>query len=128
MREIRSLVLVDSEPKGAPLTIYERTVATAAPFKHGGKNEGWRKVVSDIKTPKDLTLRVGHYHVVIEAFRDFKRSDTQINLSPGHVYTFKANLSQGEFLSFLRVKSNVENAKVYLDDPPPHKSCLLYTS
>jgi hypothetical protein len=122
LAEVRSLVLVESEPAGAPLSIYERLVATAAPFRPDGDNSGWRQIVTGERTPKDLSLKVGHYHVVIEPFQDYKRSETDINLSPGHVYTFKANLSQGEFMGFLRVKSNVEGAKVYLDDPPPHKT------
>lgn len=122
LAEVRSLVLVESQPVGAPLSIYERVVATAAPFRHDGDNPGWKKIVTGERTPKDLSLKVGYYHVVIEPFQDFKRSETDINLAAGHVYTFKANLSQGEFMAFLRVKSNVEGAKVYLDDPPPHKS------
>jgi len=42
MAGIRSLVLVESDPVGAPLVIYERLVATAAPFDSKGKNPGWR--------------------------------------------------------------------------------------
>ncbi len=122
LSQMRSLVFVESEPPGAPLTIHERVVATAKPFKVGGKNDGWRKVVSRAKTPRDLSLPVGHYHVMIEAFQDYKTSATNMNLAPGHVYTFRANLSQGEFLAFLKVKSKVEGARIYVDDPPPHKS------
>jgi hypothetical protein len=121
LNEVRSLVFVESDPPGAPIEIHERVVATAAAFRPGATNPGWRRIVSGEKTPKDLSLKVGHYHVVIEAFQDYKRSATDINLAPGHVYTFKANLSQGEFLAFLRIRSNVEGAKVYLDDPPPHR-------
>ena len=116
LNEIRSLVLVESEPAGAPIEIHERIVPTAAEFKIGSANEGWRKVVSSSETPKYVSLKVGRYHVIIDAFQDYKRSQTDINLAPGQVYIFKANLSQGEFLGYLRVKSNVEGAKVYLDD------------
>ncbi|MBM4375947.1 MAG: PEGA domain-containing protein [Deltaproteobacteria bacterium] len=117
LNEIRSLVLVESEPLGAPIEIYERIVPTAPEFKPGKANDGWRKVVSNAQTPKYLPLKVGRYHVVIDAFQDYKRSETAINLAPGQVYIFKANLSQGEFLGYLRVKSNVEGAKIFLDDP-----------
>jgi tetratricopeptide (TPR) repeat protein len=117
LNEIRSLVLVESEPLGAPIEIYERIVPTAPEFKAGKANDGWRIVVSNAQTPKYLPLKVGRYHVVIDAFQDYKRSETDINLAPGQVYIFKANLSQGEFLGYLRVKSNVEGAKVFLDDP-----------
>ena len=118
LNEIRSLVLVESEPAGAPIEIYERIVATAPEYKSTNKNnDGWRKVVSSSQTPKYVSLKVGRYHVVIDAFQDYKRSETDINLAPGQVYIFKANLSQGEFLGYLRVKSNVEGAKIFLDDP-----------
>ncbi len=117
---MRSLVLIESEPPGAPLAIYERTFPTAAPWKADG-SPGWKKILTGIKTPQDISLNIGHYHVVIEPFQDFHRSETDINLAPGHVYTFKANLSQGAFLGFLKVKSPVEGARVYIDDPPPHK-------
>jgi hypothetical protein len=121
MAEVRSLVFIESEPAGAPLTIYERTNPTAPAFSATGANTGWRKIMEGIQTPKDLSLKVGHYHVVIEGFADYKRSETDISLAPGHVYTFKANLSQGEFLGFLKVVSPVEGAAIYVDDPPPHK-------
>jgi tetratricopeptide (TPR) repeat protein len=124
--QIRSLVLVESEPAGAPLTIFERIVPTAAPFNLGGNNPGWREIISHSQTPKDLSLAVGYYHVVIEKFQDYNPSETDINLAPGHVYTFKANLSQGEFLGALLLKTNVEKAKVFVDDPPPHKSAPLF--
>jgi hypothetical protein len=124
--EIRSLVLVESEPAGAPISIYERVVPTAAAFNANGDNPGWREIVKDAATPKDLSLKVGHYHIVIDKFQDYNRSETDINLAPGHVYTFKANLSQGAFLGALLLKTNVEHAKVFVDDPPPHKSAPLF--
>lgn len=124
--QIRSLVLIESDPKGAPLSIYERLVPTASAFNLGGKNPGWRQIIKDTHTPKDLSLAVGYYHVVIEKFQDYNPSETDINLAPGHVYTFKANLSQGAFLGQLLLKTNVEHAKVFVDDPPPHKSAPLF--
>lgn len=124
--QIRSLVIIESEPAGAPLTIYERIVPTASPFSLGGKNPGWREIITNAQTPKDLSLKVGYYHVVIEKFQDYNPSETDINLAPGHVYTFKANLSQGEFLGQLLLKTNVETAKVYVDDPPPHESAPIF--
>jgi tetratricopeptide (TPR) repeat protein len=125
LAEVRSLVFVDTEPPGAPLSIYERTSASeqAFPANAGGDAPaGWRRIVSGVSTPHDLSLRVGDYHVVIEPFQDFKRSETDIRLASGHVYIFKANLSQGSFLGFVDVKSPVEGARIYLDDPPPHKN------
>ena len=116
--EIRSQVVVESDPPGAPLSVYLRKAGAAA-FVNGGSNPGWQKVLTGEKTPHDISLAAGEYHIVLEAFRDLKRSETDLELRPGRVYTFKANLSQGAFLGFLRVTSPVEGARIHVDDPPP---------
>lgn len=116
--EIRSQVVVESEPPGAPLSVYLRKAGAAA-FVTGAANPGWQKVVTGEKTPHDISLAAGEYHIVLEAFRDLKRSETDLELRPGRVYNFKANLSQGAFLGFLRVTSPVEGARIHVDDPPP---------
>jgi hypothetical protein len=119
-RSFRSQVVVRSEPSEAPLTVWARK-SGEAPFVPGQANPGWEKVVSGVKTPHDLSLGAGVYHIVIDAFKDYKRSETTLELLPGRVYEFKANLSQGEFMGFLRVLSAASGARVHLDDPPPHK-------
>jgi PEGA domain-containing protein len=116
--EIRSQVVVESDPPGAPLTVYLRKPG-ASPFAAGAANPGWQKVVENQKTPHDVSLAAGDYHIVLDAFRDLKRSETDLELKPGRVYNFKANLSQGAFLGFLRVTSPVEGARIHVDDPPP---------
>jgi tetratricopeptide (TPR) repeat protein len=116
--QMRSLVLIESEPPGAPVSIWAAAPG-AGHFKESDPK--WTRIATNIKTPHDLSLAIGRYHVVIDAFKDYRRSETDINLAPGHVYSFKANLSQGQFLAFLKVSSKVEGAKIYLDDPPPHK-------
>jgi hypothetical protein len=126
VQEIRSLVFVQTEPPGAPFSVWERLVPTASSFKVGGENAGWKQIITDARTPKDLSLKVGHYHVVIDKFRDYNRSETDISLAPGHVYTFKASLSQGQFLGTLFLRTNVERAKVFIDDPPPHKGAPVF--
>jgi hypothetical protein len=73
--------------------------------------------VGSAASPTDVTLDVGRYHVVVEKFQDFNVSETDIDVLPGHVHHFKANLSQGAFMAFLRVSSNVRDASVHLDDP-----------
>jgi hypothetical protein len=96
--------------------LYRRQADDAVPFVAERKdNPGWELVV-ERTTPADLTLAVGHYHVVVDEFREFNRSETDIDVSPGHVHQFKANLSQGAFLGFLRVSSGAKNARIYLDD------------
>jgi hypothetical protein len=111
---MKSLVVVETEPEGAPLKFYLRESGTA-PFQAGRQNPGWKEIATR-NAPADLTLEVGTYHLVVEKFRDFNRSETAIEVKPGHVYHFKANLSQGAFMAFLRVAANVRGAYVYLDD------------
>ena len=119
---MKSLVVVQTEPEGAPLRLYRRLEDTAAPFVAERKeNPGW-ELVAERTTPSDLTLAVGRYHVVIDEFREFNRSETDIDVSPGHVHQFKANLSQGAFLGFLRVSTNAKNARIFLDDDGTRES------
>jgi hypothetical protein len=119
-RSFRSEVIVVSDPPEAPLSVYARRQG-AAPFLAGKPNPGWERIVSSVKTPHDLSLAAGAYHIVIDAFKDYKRSETDLELLPGRLYEFKANLSQGEFMGFLRVLTPAPGAFVYLDDPPPHR-------
>ncbi|HVY31169.1 MAG TPA: PEGA domain-containing protein [Polyangiaceae bacterium] len=112
---MRSLVVVETEPSDAPLKFFARTDDNAPAFKLGGANQGWKEIAT-ARAPANLTLAVGKYHVVVEKFRDFNESHADIDVSPGHVYQFKANLSQGEFMAFLRVSANVKGAYVWLDD------------
>ncbi|HEY8943260.1 MAG TPA: PEGA domain-containing protein [Polyangiaceae bacterium] len=112
---MKSLVVIETEPAGAPLKVFVRVDASAQPFRLGTANAGWQEVVST-RSPASLTLEVGRYHVLVEKFRDFNESQADIDVSPGHVHHFKANLSQGEFMAFLRVTSPVRGAYLYLDD------------
>ena len=112
---MKSLVVIETEPDGAPLRIYQRLDANAAAFKIGTSNTGWKEVVAT-HAPANLTLDVGHYHVVVEKFRDFNASEADMAVSPGHVHQLKANLSQGQFMAFLRVSANVIGAHAWIDD------------
>lgn len=119
---MKSLVLIETEPQGAPFRIYARRRRAAEPFVLGGDNEeGW-KLVQLGQAPASLALTVGRYHIVIEAFRDYNASEANMDVSPGHVHHFKANLSQGEFMAFLRVVSNVSDAQLTLEGPERDKS------
>lgn len=112
---MKSLVVIETEPPDAPLKLYARVHEGARPFVYGRENAGWQEVVAST-APASLTLGIGRYHVVVEKFRDFNVSQADIDVAPGHVLHFKANLSQGAFMAFLRVSSNVPNASVYVDD------------
>src|SRR5690606_12679226 len=60
--EMRSLVLIESAPTGAPVAIYERIVATAGPFDAARTvNPGWRRIATGLRTPADISLKVGVY-------------------------------------------------------------------
>lgn len=115
MDTMRSLVVVETEPSGAPIAIYAPTSSASPPFVLGQANPGWTRIQA-ASSPMSVTLPVGRYQVVVEKFRDFNASDTVIDVSPGHVHHFKANLSQGAFMAFLRVSANVRGAYIYLDD------------
>lgn len=119
-RTARSQIILVSDPPDAPVQLFARKQG-AAPFVRGKPNPGWERVAAPARTPHDLALVPGDYHVVIDAFKDYKRVETDLSLLPGHVYELKAVLSQGEFLGFLRVLSPASSTRVYLDDPPPHK-------
>jgi PEGA domain len=118
---MKSLVVIETDPDGAPLRIYGRTESNAPPFRVGATNPGWREVAAT-RAPANLTLDVGRYHVVVEKFRDFNASEADMDVSPGHVHQLKANLSQGKFMAFLRVSANVIGAHVWLDDQQKKRS------
>jgi len=118
---MKSLVVIETEPDGAPLRIYQRLDANA-PFTLGASlNPGWKEVIAT-HAPANLTLDVGQYHVVVEKFRDFNASEADMAISPGHVHQLKANLSQGKFMAFLRVSANVMGAHVWIDDKKKERS------
>lgn len=111
---MKSLVIVETDPSGAPVKIFRRKDQRTPDYREGAKNSGW-SLVAARSSPVDLTLDVGRYHVVVEAFAEYNRSETDIDVSPGHVHHFRANLSQGEFLGFVEFTANVEGAAIYLD-------------
>ncbi len=112
---IKSLILVESEPPGAPATVWERVSPSALPFVAGRDNEGWRRVKAG-PTPVAATVLAGRYHVVVDKWQTYNASETDIEVSSGGLYFFKANLSQGAFMGFLRVQASVPGATIYLDD------------
>jgi hypothetical protein len=117
---MRALVVVESDPTGAPVRVFRPSRDDAPAFKRGTANPEWQEIVTTT-APTSLSLRVGRYQVVIDKFKDFNASDTELHVSAGHVHHFRANLSQGVFMAFLRVSSNVKGAHLYLDDPKKAK-------
>jgi PEGA domain len=113
---MRSLVVVETEPPGAPVKVYAALREGAAAWSAGAANAEWKEAATG-SSPTNFSLPVGRFHIVVEKFQDFNVSETDLKVSAGHVYHFKANLSQGAFMSFLRVSSNFVGAHVWLDDP-----------
>ncbi len=117
---MRSLVVVESEPAGAPVRVYRPASESAPAFELGKENPQWTEIVTT-QSPTSLSLGVGLYHIVVDKFEEYNPSDTKLRVSPGHVHHFKANLSQGVFMSFLRISSNVKGAHIWLDDTQQEK-------
>lgn len=125
VQAIRSAVLVMSDPSGAPASVYVRTSKTASAFDPKAKEQqGWKLVSQSKKTPFDLPLEPGTYHIEIEPFKDYRRMSTELNLESGTLYVYNAGLSQGEFVGKVSVVSPVAGADVYLDDPT-HKNAPI---
>ncbi len=78
----KSLLIVESSPDGAPAIVYERARPDASPFSLQGANDGWREVARTT-TPLAATLPPGKYHVVIDAWEQYNRSDTDLDVVAG---------------------------------------------
>jgi tetratricopeptide (TPR) repeat protein len=115
----KSLVIIETEPPGAPLRIFRRTSGETA-FDPATGNPDWSQVL-DGQSPMNASLDVGSYHVVVDQFEDNNPGNTAFEVLSGHVLQVKVNLSQGQFMAHLRIVTNVAQAKVYLDDPKREK-------
>lgn len=125
VQAIRSAVLVMSDPAGAPASVYAKTAPNAAPFDPAKADQpGWKLLSKSKKTPFDLPLEPGAYHIEIEPFKDYRRMSTELELKGGTLYVYNAGLSQGEFVGKVTVQSPVKGADVYLDDPT-HKNAPI---
>ena len=116
---MHSLLVFESSPAGAPVQLWHRVEATAAAFDPAGTNPGWKLTASG-STPLVATLAPGHYHTVVERWRAYNRSDDEVDVATGRVVQYRASLSQGDFMGFLRIVTDNDQARIYLDDPPPH--------
>lgn len=95
---LRSLVVVETEPEGATITISHaegQVVSGSAPLTH--------------------TLTRGAYHIVID-HPDYNRYERDFTVEPGVMNRVFVNLSQGEFLGYVRVITNPPGAQVFIDD------------
>lgn len=98
LENLMSLLSVRTNPAGATIRVMD------------GDRE-----VSSGPTPFAHTLAEGRYHVVVE-HPDFQTVEQDVSIDPGKVYVVIVEMSQGEFLGYLRVQSDVAGAQVYIDD------------
>lgn len=109
--EMRSIVVVESLPEGAPVEVWQRTDPNAGKFVMGAANTGWNKVASGVTTFTQ-SLPLGTYHVVLPKFQDFRATETDVTVAAATISMFKANLSQGAFYGVMKVRSVSEAAEV----------------
>lgn len=96
--DFKSLLSVRTNPEGAVIRVQQegQTVAEGpSPFAH--------------------TLDQGRYRVFVE-HPDYQTVEQDVRIEPGKVYVVIVEMSQGQFLGYLRVVSNVPGADVYIDD------------
>ncbi len=97
--EMKSLVSVRTNPPEATVRILD--------------DKG--KTVSKSTGPAGLTVVSGVY-TVEASHPDFRTVHTSISVVPGQVYIVVVEMSQGSFLGFIKVTTDVPGAAVYIDD------------
>lgn len=97
-QEFKSLISIRTNPEGARVTL-----------KQNGH------VIGSGPAPFAYTLEQGDYEVSIE-HPDYRTVQQTVRIRPGKVYVVIVEMSQGQFLGFLRVISNVPGSQVFLDD------------
>lgn len=102
--EMKSIVVVESLPDGAPVEIWQRQSPTAGKFEMGKDNPGWVKVASG-KTTLVMSLPLGTYHVVLPKFQDYRATETDVVVAAATISQFKANLAQGAFFGVVKLRT-----------------------
>ena len=95
----KSLLSVQSKPEDATITL---------------KSADGRVIDSGSASPFSRTLDEGRYFVEVQHSK-YKTISTPLNVAPGKVYVIIVEMSQGQFLGFLRVVSSVPGASVFVD-------------
>jgi hypothetical protein len=99
-QSFKSLLSVQSKPEDATITL---------------KDESGNVVHRHVGSPFAQSLDEGRYIVQVEHPK-YKTIATPLTVAPGKVYVIITEMSQGQFLGFLRVVSNVPGASVYVDN------------
>lgn len=96
--DIKSLLSIQTQPEGAVVSVFQGTtlVATApAPFDH--------------------SLDEGNYRVTIQ-HPDYRTVEQNVHIGQGRVYVVIVEMSQGQFLGYLRVVTDPPDADVFVDN------------
>lgn len=96
--QIKSLVSIVTNPPNAKVTLLQRDT-----------------VVAEGPTPFNQSLENGEYLMKI-SHPQFRTIERAFRVESGKVYEFIAELSQGQFLGFLRISANVDGALVYIGE------------
>lgn len=97
-QEMKSLLAVRTNPAGATVTLRQGTAMVGtgpAPFTH--------------------TLDEGEYRLIIQ-HPDYRTVQEVVHVRRGKVYVVIVEMSQGQFLGYLRVVSNPPGASVFIDN------------
>jgi hypothetical protein len=95
----KSLLSVQSKPEDAVITL---------------KSADGKVLERGAGSPFSHTLDEGKYSVEVEHPK-YKTISTPLTVAPGKVYVIIVEMSQGQFLGFLRVVTSVPGADVYVD-------------
>jgi hypothetical protein len=106
-------------PEKPPATVEEMksliTVRTNPPEARIRILDGAGAEVSSFEGPSAKTVVRGTY--TIEASHpDYRTVQTDLTVAPGQVYIVVVEMSQGAFLGFLRVETDLPGASVFVDD------------
>ncbi len=96
--QMKSLISVRTNPKDATIRIMG--------------TDG--NPVSSAKGPLAQTVEAGTY-IVEASHPDYRTVTTEISVTSGQVYVVVVEMSQGAFLGFLKVATNIPGAGVYVD-------------
>jgi hypothetical protein len=98
-QQFKSLLSVQTQPLDATIIL---------------KDQNGQLLARGTGSPFAQTLDEGRYTVEVEHPK-YKTISTPITIAPGKVYVIITEMSQGQFLGFLRVVSSVPGARVFMD-------------
>ncbi|MDD5309504.1 MAG: PEGA domain-containing protein [Deltaproteobacteria bacterium] len=97
--EMKSLISVRTNPAEAEVRVLDAAGAE----------------VSKTTGPMAATVERGAY-TIVASHPDYRTVQTSVDVTPGQVYIVVVEMSQGAFLGFLHVRTDVPGAAVYVDD------------